>query len=184
MCYGSFSHIPPFFMIEDVCIGIKKLASQKARNIQCIKAQMVKWMGKENMHVIHIYVNYRKFNVTTSCDMFSLPFLDNILNTVGDHEMYIFQDCLNDYEQCTWHRRVGENDIYRGMGCTFQCCQWSWCLASRCSSSPPFLAHYCQDLWIMHSLLHAHIYPFTKKKERKRVVEETNDLQLSLHLTF
>ena len=101
MCSGFLSHMSPFFMIEDVCIGIKNLASQNARNIQCIKAKMVKWMGKKDIHVIHNSVNYRKFNATTSCGMLSLPFLDNILNTVVDHEMYIFQDCLNDYEQCT-----------------------------------------------------------------------------------
>ena len=48
--------------------------------------------------MLHIYVNYRKFNVTT-CDVFSLPFMDNNLNTLADHGMYIFQDCLNDYKQ-------------------------------------------------------------------------------------
>ena len=34
MCYGSISHILPYFTIEDVCIGlIKKLASEKGGNI-------------------------------------------------------------------------------------------------------------------------------------------------------
>ena len=47
MCYGSLSYMPLFFMIEDVCIGLKKSASQKANNLQCIKAKMLKWTGKE-----------------------------------------------------------------------------------------------------------------------------------------
>ena len=38
MCYGSLAHMSPFFTSDDICIGLKKLASQKASNLQCIKA--------------------------------------------------------------------------------------------------------------------------------------------------
>ena len=37
---------PPFFTIKDVCIGLRKLASQKASDLQCINIEMLKWMGK------------------------------------------------------------------------------------------------------------------------------------------
>ena len=29
MCYGSLLHMSPFLTIEDICIGLKKLASRK-----------------------------------------------------------------------------------------------------------------------------------------------------------
>ena len=47
MCYGSLSHMSPFFTIEDTYIILKKLASRKASDLQCIKAEMLKWTGKE-----------------------------------------------------------------------------------------------------------------------------------------
>ena len=36
MCYCSLSQMSPFFTIEDICIGL-----------QCLKAEMLKWAGKE-----------------------------------------------------------------------------------------------------------------------------------------
>ena len=42
MCYGSLSHILSFFVIEDVCIGLKSLASRTARYLRCIKDEMFK----------------------------------------------------------------------------------------------------------------------------------------------
>ena len=47
MCSDSLSHMSPFFTIEDICIRLKKLASRKANDLQCIKAEMLKWTGKE-----------------------------------------------------------------------------------------------------------------------------------------
>ena len=47
MCYGSLSHMSPFFTIEDICIGLKKLFSRKASDLQCIKVEMLKLTGKE-----------------------------------------------------------------------------------------------------------------------------------------
>ena len=47
MCYGSLAHMPPFFTSDDICIGLKKLASRKASDLQCIKVEMLKWTGKE-----------------------------------------------------------------------------------------------------------------------------------------
>ena len=40
MSYGSLSHMPPFLSIEDVCMELTNLASQKARDLQCIKVEM------------------------------------------------------------------------------------------------------------------------------------------------
>ena len=47
MCYGSLSHMYPFFRIEDICIGLQKLPSWKACDLQCVKAEMLKWKLKE-----------------------------------------------------------------------------------------------------------------------------------------
>ena len=38
ICYGSLSHMSPFFTIENICIGLK-LASRKPSDIQCIKVE-------------------------------------------------------------------------------------------------------------------------------------------------
>ena len=46
MCYGSLSHVSLLY-IEDICIGLKKLASRKASDLRCLKAEMLKWAGKE-----------------------------------------------------------------------------------------------------------------------------------------
>ena len=35
-----------FFTIENTWTGLEKLASQKASDLQCIKVEMLKWMGK------------------------------------------------------------------------------------------------------------------------------------------
>ena len=47
MCYGSLSHMSPFFTIKDIFLGLKKSASRKASDLQCIKVEMLKWTGKE-----------------------------------------------------------------------------------------------------------------------------------------
>ena len=41
-CYGSLSHMAPFFTIEDICTGLKKLVSRKASDLPCIKVEMLK----------------------------------------------------------------------------------------------------------------------------------------------
>ena len=46
MYYDSLSHMPPFFIIEDICIRLKKLASRKASELQFIKVEMLKWTRK------------------------------------------------------------------------------------------------------------------------------------------
>ena len=54
MCYGPLSQMFSFFTIEDICIGLKKLASRKANDLQCIKAEILKWAGKE----AHVWISY------------------------------------------------------------------------------------------------------------------------------
>ena len=39
-------------LIEDAYIGLEKLASWQVRALQCIKAEMLRLTGKENMHGI------------------------------------------------------------------------------------------------------------------------------------
>ena len=58
MCYDSLSHTSPFFTIEDICIGLKKLASRKANDLQCIKVEMLKWIGKEEHACINDMFNH------------------------------------------------------------------------------------------------------------------------------
>ena len=53
MCYGSLAHMSPFFTIEYICIGLKKLASRNANNLQGIKVKMLKWRGKE----AHVWIS-------------------------------------------------------------------------------------------------------------------------------
>ena len=50
ICYGSLANMFPFFTSGDICIGLKKLASRKASDLQCIKAYMIKLAGKEQMY--------------------------------------------------------------------------------------------------------------------------------------
>ena len=57
-CYGSFPCTPSFFTIEDVCKGIKKLATRKASDLQGIKAEMLKWTSEDT----RVWI----------CDMFNL----------------------------------------------------------------------------------------------------------------
>ena len=37
MCYGSLSHVPPFFATEDVCIGVKTLVIPKGKRSSMYK---------------------------------------------------------------------------------------------------------------------------------------------------
>ena len=53
MCYGFLAHMSPLFTIEDIWIGLKKLASRNASDLQCIKAEMFKWTGKES----HVWIS-------------------------------------------------------------------------------------------------------------------------------
>ena len=50
MCYGSLSHMCPFFTIKDICIGLKKLASQKAIKDICISLKCLNGRERRHMH--------------------------------------------------------------------------------------------------------------------------------------
>ncbi len=41
---------------------------------------------------LRIYVDSRKFNVITKKDLYSLPFMDDVINTIVGHEVYTFLD--------------------------------------------------------------------------------------------
>ena len=56
--YDALSHMPPV-TFEDVHIGIKNLAYQKAKNLQCIKLdEMLKWTRKDtHTRINHMFDN-------------------------------------------------------------------------------------------------------------------------------
>jgi len=44
-----------------------------------------------------IYVNFKKFNATTKKDPYSLPFINEVINTVVGHEVYTFLNGCSGY---------------------------------------------------------------------------------------
>ena len=46
-----------------------------------------------------MYIDYRKLNAVTRKDHFPLPFLDQVLERVSDHEYYFFLDGYSGYYQ-------------------------------------------------------------------------------------
>ncbi len=52
---------------------------------------------KKNAKLI-IYVNFRKFNASTNKDLYSLPFTDEVINTIVKHEMYTLLDGFRGYQ--------------------------------------------------------------------------------------
>jgi hypothetical protein len=48
---------------------------------------------------LHICVDYRKLNAQTNKDPFLLHFMDSILDSVAEHEMYSFMDGYSGYNQ-------------------------------------------------------------------------------------
>ena len=62
-CYGSLSHMHSFFTIDYIgTCKLKKLASRKARDLQCINTKMLKQMEKE----VHAWIS-DMFNHTLQC---------------------------------------------------------------------------------------------------------------------
>ena len=53
MWYNSLSHKPSLFTIEDICIGLKKLATHKMGSFQGLKAKRLKWRGGE----AHVWIS-------------------------------------------------------------------------------------------------------------------------------
>jgi hypothetical protein len=53
-----------------------------------------KWNGK-----LRICVDFRKFNATTKKDPYSLPFIDEVINTIIGHEVYTFLNEFPKYYQ-------------------------------------------------------------------------------------
>jgi hypothetical protein len=41
---------------------------------------------------LKIYVDFKKFNAATKKDPYMLPFIDEVINTIAEHEVYIFLD--------------------------------------------------------------------------------------------
>ena len=57
-CYGSLTYKLSLFSIENICSGIEKLATHKARHLQGIKPKIIKWTRETSNHWM--------------CDMFNL----------------------------------------------------------------------------------------------------------------
>jgi hypothetical protein len=39
---------------------------------------------------LKFFVDFKKFNVATNKDLYSLPFTDEVINIVDGHEVYLF----------------------------------------------------------------------------------------------
>ena len=52
---------------------------------------------------ISVCFDYRNLNVVTIIDALPLPFVDNVLDTVGGHEMYSLLDGFIGYNQVRMH---------------------------------------------------------------------------------
>jgi hypothetical protein len=46
---------------------------------------------------LRIYVDLKKFNVTTKKDLYMLPFIDEVINIITGHEVYTFLDGFSRY---------------------------------------------------------------------------------------
>jgi len=46
---------------------------------------------------LKIYVDFKKFNVTTKKDLYLMPFMDEVINTIVGHEFYTFIDGFSRY---------------------------------------------------------------------------------------
>jgi hypothetical protein len=48
---------------------------------------------------LKVCVDFRKLNATTKKDLYSLPFTNEVINTVVGHEVYTFLDGFSGYHQ-------------------------------------------------------------------------------------
>jgi hypothetical protein len=48
---------------------------------------------------LNIHVDFRKLNATTEKDPYSLPFTNEVINTIVGHEVYTFLDEFSRYHQ-------------------------------------------------------------------------------------
>jgi hypothetical protein len=48
---------------------------------------------------LKIYIDFKKLNATTKKDPYSLPFIDEVLNTIVGYEAYYFLDGYSRYHQ-------------------------------------------------------------------------------------
>jgi len=46
---------------------------------------------------LKIYVDFKKFNVTTKKDLYLMPFMDEVINTIVGHEFDTFIDGFSRY---------------------------------------------------------------------------------------
>jgi hypothetical protein len=53
----------------------------------------------KNNGKLRIYVDFRKLNTTTKKDVHPLPFINEVINTVVEHEVYTFLDGFLGYHQ-------------------------------------------------------------------------------------
>jgi hypothetical protein len=46
---------------------------------------------------LKIYVDFKTFNVTIKKDPYPMPFMDEVINTIVEHEFYTFIDGFSGY---------------------------------------------------------------------------------------
>ena len=61
---------------------------------------------------IRVCVDYRKLNVATVTDAFTLHFMDGVLDVVAGHEVYSFLDGFNGYNQIWMHPNDQEKTTF------------------------------------------------------------------------
>ena len=64
MCYDSLSHMPYYLVIEDVCIGVEKLTTYNACDLQGSKIEILKMNGKGN-----IFLEKETYEFNCACNM-------------------------------------------------------------------------------------------------------------------
>jgi hypothetical protein len=64
---------------------------------------------------LNIYVDFRKLNVATNKDFYTLPFIDEIMDIVVGHDVYSFSNGYSGYHQIS---TVPEN-IYKTIFVTY-----------------------------------------------------------------
>jgi len=52
----------------------------------------------KNNGKLRICIDFRKLNATTNKDLYLLPFIDEIINTIARHEIYTFVDKFSRYQ--------------------------------------------------------------------------------------
>jgi hypothetical protein len=68
---------------------------------------MLKKNGK-----LRICVDFKKFNVVTKKGPYLLPFTDEIINIIAEHEIYTFKNCFYGYHPISIINIIARHEVY------------------------------------------------------------------------